>query len=72
MKKTVYFTSKNQAAQQVEIAIQEAITKRDSWLSQNNNIIAKIDNEDIKFMNWNSANQHVIVTILLTYYPKKK
>lgn len=70
MKKTVYFTSKNQTAQQVEIAIQDAVHKRDEWLSANKNTIVKIDNEDLKFMTWNN-NQYVFATILLTYYPKK-
>lgn len=70
MKKTVYFTSKNQTAQQVELAIQDAVQKRDTWLSENMKIIAKVDSEDLKFMNWNN-NQYVFAIILLTYYPKK-
>lgn len=69
MKKTVYFTSKNHSAQQVDLAIQDAVNKRDTWLSTNTNIIGKIDNEDLKFHTWNGG-QHVFAIILLTYYLK--
>lgn len=69
MKKTVYFTSKNHAAQNTEQAIQDAVNKREAWLTENKDIVAKIDNEDLKFSNWNNG-QHVFAIILLTYYPK--
>ncbi len=70
MKKTEYFTSPNSTMQQIEIAIDAAKQKRDSWLERNKNSIAKVDREDIKMSIWNANNQHVFVTILLTYYPK--
>jgi len=71
MKKTVYFTAPNSGIQQLEAAIQNAVNLRDTWLNENEKNIAKIDNEDIKITPWNGNNQHVMVTILLTYYPKK-
>jgi primosomal protein N'' len=71
MKKTEYFTSANHTVQQLEAAIETVKVKRDTWLAKNESLIAKIDNEDIKFTTWNTNNQHVFVTIQLTYYPKK-
>ena len=71
MKKTEYFTSPNSGVAQIEAAIDAAKGKRDAWLEENKNSIAKIDREDIKMTTWNANNQHVFVTILLTYYPKK-
>ncbi len=71
MKKTEYFTSVNHGIQQLEIAIETVKVKRDNWLAKNGNLIAKIDNEDIKITPWSGNNQYVFVTILLTYYPKK-
>lgn len=71
MKKTEYFTSANHTMQQLEIAIGTVKVKRDTWLVKNESLIAKIDNEDIKITPWNGNNQHVFVTIQLTYYPKK-
>ena len=70
MKKTEYFTSPNSGTQQIETAISVAKTKRDTWLEENKNSIAKIDREDIKVTVWNVNNNNVFVTILLTYYPK--
>lgn len=71
MKKTEYFTSVNHTMQQLETAIETVKVKRDTWLAKNERLIAKIDNEDIKITTWNTNNQHVFVTILLTYYPQK-
>ncbi len=71
MKRTIYFTAPNSTMQKLETAIQNAVNLRDEWLQKNENNIAKIDNEDIKINTWNTNNQHVMVTIQLTYYPKK-
>jgi hypothetical protein len=70
MKKNVYFTAPNHNTQELGVAIKNAVDQRDEWLNINKNSIAKIDNEEIKFVTWNNINQHVMVTIQLTYYPK--
>lgn len=70
MKKTIYFTGVNQQMQQLEAGIKTATDKRDAWLSENKDIIGKIDSEDIKITPWHGNNLHVMVTIQLTYYPK--
>lgn len=69
MKRTIYFTAPNHNIQELEVAVQNAVKKRDIWINENRNIIAKIDNEDIKITPW--GNSYVVVTILLTYYPKE-
>lgn len=70
MKKTIYFTGVNHQMQQLEAGIKTATDKRDEWLAKNKDVIGKIDSEDIKITPWNGNNQHVMVTIQLTYYPK--
>ncbi len=70
MKKNVYFTAPNHTIQQLADAIKNVVEQRDNWVKQNEAKIAKIDNEDIKIIPWNGNNQHVMVTIQLTYYPK--
>ncbi len=71
MKKTVYFTGVNHSTAQLDTAIKTATDKRDAFLKENENNIAKIESEDIIFTTWNSNNANVMPTIKLTYYPKK-
>lgn len=68
MKKTIYFTGTNHQTQQLEQAIKTATDKRDSFLEENKNVIAKIDSEEIIITSWNGSNNNVIPTIKLTYY----
>ncbi|NER15123.1 hypothetical protein GWK08_16835 [Leptobacterium flavescens] len=70
MKKTIYFTGTNHQIGQLDVAIKTATDKRDTWLMANESKIGKIDNEDIKIIPWNGNNGYVMITILLTYYPK--
>ena len=53
----------------LEGAIRSSTDKRDNWLAENQNLIAKIEKEDIKIVPWNSNNGNVFVVIQLTYYP---
>lgn len=71
MKKTVYFTGVNYNTAQLEAAIKTATDKRDAFLKENENNIAKIENEEIIITTWNGSNTNVIPTIKLTYYPQK-
>ncbi len=71
MKKTVYFTGVNHNIGQLETAIKTATDKRDAFLKENENNIAKIESEDIIITTWNSNHGNVMPTIKLTYYPKK-
>jgi hypothetical protein len=70
MKKTVYFTGVNHNTGQLETAIKTATDKRDTFLKENENNIAKIESEDIIITTWNGNNSNVMPTIKLTYYPK--
>jgi hypothetical protein len=71
MKKTIYFTGTATLASNLEAAIKAVTDKRDKWLNEYGATIGKIDNEDLKIVQWFIPNQaHVIVTIQLTYFPK--
>jgi 7-cyano-7-deazaguanine synthase in queuosine biosynthesis len=72
MKNTEYFVSANHSINQVGIAIKDAQTEKDAWVKSNIDLIAKIDREDIIITTWGPNRNNVIVTILLTYYPKQK
>jgi len=75
MKRTEYFASNNAAfnGQGLETCIKEAKQKRDVFLEENKENIAKIDSEDIKVVSGNPSNNHiknVMVIIQVTYYTK--
>lgn len=74
MKKTEYFTSSSVRFNDLNNAVQDAKKKRDTFLIENKEQIAKIDSEDIKVVSGNPANnylQNVMVIIRLTFYPKQ-
>jgi len=74
MKKTEYFTSEHQMFTSLDVCVEDAKLKRDNFLEENKEIIAKIDSEDIKVISGNPSNNHlhnVMVIIRLTYYPKQ-
>lgn len=71
MKKTMYFTGTNHNTGQLEQAIKTATDKRDIFLKENKENIAKIDSEEIIITAWNGNNGNVIPTIKLTYYSKQ-
>lgn len=71
MKRTVYFTEPgNHPTSQIKTIIKKITDRRDDWLRENENIIGRIDSEDIKIVPWNGNNQYIIIVIKLTYYPK--
>ncbi|MBF04821.1 MAG: hypothetical protein CMP76_16185 [Flavobacterium sp.] len=70
MKKTEYFISVNHNTGQLEQAIKNATEKRDIWIKENEDLIGKVDSEDIKINTWSGNNSNVIITIRFTYYPK--
>ena len=74
MKKTEYFTSSSVQFNNLNNAVIDAKKKRDAFLIENKEQIAKIDSEDIKVVSGNPANnylQNVMVIIRLTFYPKQ-
>jgi len=68
MKKTEYFTGVNHNVNSLETAIKTATDKRDTFIKDNKDIIAKIDCEDIIITM--TQNQNLIPVIKLTYFPK--
>jgi hypothetical protein len=68
MKKTVYFTGQQQNSTELDRAITLAVEKRDEFLADLSNNVAKIDSEDIKIVVLN--NSVVNAVIQLTYFPK--
>lgn len=74
MKKTEYFTSSSVRFNDLNNAVEDAKKKRDSFLNENEEKIAKIESEDIKVVSGSPANNYlnnVMVIIRLTFYPKQ-
>jgi len=70
MKKTTYFISHyNYQYNGVEEATNEVVEKRDEFLSENIDNIARIDNENIIYTKFN--NGHMTATLILSYYEKE-
>jgi len=67
MKKTQYFVGPNQAMNQFPQAVHTAVQLRDQFLTENKDKIAKIEEEDLFVTKW-ANDQHVFVTIKLSYY----
>jgi hypothetical protein len=71
MKKTKYFITPGHQAHDLGNAIKDCEQKRDLFLSENENLIATVEAEDIK-INYYSGNMNsVSVVIQLTYYLKE-
>jgi hypothetical protein len=77
MKKTVYFNSQQRdpnlqahQAHQVQDVINVVTNLRDIFLTENSELIAKIDSEQIHFVTWNNGN-YLIAVIQLSYYERQ-
>ena len=69
MKITKYFASSHKDHFHLNLAIEEAEKKRNTFLADNNNSIGEIEKEDIKFVA-SQNNNYVHAIIILTYFPK--
>jgi hypothetical protein len=73
MRKTTYFNSQekcpNFQATQIQDVIDAVTGLRDSFVSDNSEIIAKIDSENMQFIFYNN-NNFIIAIIQLNYYQK--
>lgn len=72
LKKTEYFSHFGSIGNQqvFDATIKQVIQKRDIWLKENEGLIAKIDNEDLKIIHF--SNNNGILTIQISYYLKNE
>lgn len=70
-KKTVYFNVDSGVSEtDVQKALQDLCKKRDEWMRDNNELISKIDSEDIKMSSHTTHRVHITIILILSYYPK--
>lgn len=67
LKKTIYFTGDLYNVSDLDPAIYSATKKRDKFIEENFNFIAKIENEALHIIQSNNA-QYINVAVQLNYY----
>lgn len=71
LKQTIYFiSSNNYPINQLNDGLKEICIQKEEWLTKNKETISKIENEDLKIIQFSNNSSHALFLMQLSYYTK--